>query len=210
MCTIKILSQQLSTDPKTLIEETKRDASLQSVIQYTQHVWPTELSSDVKPYFKLKESLSVSCDVLFYGPRVIIPTSLRKEVLHILHLGHFGMQRMKQLARSAVYWPGIDSDIEETARSCDACNEHQRLPPKETYHPWMTPTKPWSRIHIDHAVNFKGANWLVLVDAKTKFPCIHRMTSITTKSTTQKLDECFAFLVILMLLNRQRNMLFFW
>ena len=35
-----------------------------------------------------------------------------KEVLALLHLGRFGMQRMRQLARTAVYWPNNDDDIE--------------------------------------------------------------------------------------------------
>ncbi|GFN82591.1 transposon tf2-9 polyprotein [Plakobranchus ocellatus] len=83
------------------------------------------------------------------------------------------MQRMKQLARSAVYWPRTDTDIEDIARHCAACNEHQRLPPEQPSHPWITPEKPWSRIHIDHAINFRGHNWLVMVDAFSKYPSIH-------------------------------------
>ena len=38
---------------------------------------------------------------------------------------------------------------------------------------WMMPEKPWSRIHIDHAINFMGSNWLV-TDAYSKYPCITR------------------------------------
>jgi len=35
----------------------------------------------------------------------------------------------------------------------------------------MLPEKPWSRLHIDHAIIFLGFNWLVLTDACTKYPC---------------------------------------
>jgi len=34
----------------------------------------------------------------------------------------------------------------------------------------MLPEKPWSRLHIDHAINFLGFNWLVVTDAYTKYP----------------------------------------
>ena len=44
-------------------------------------------------------------------PRVVIPSTLRPQMLKLLHEGHFGIQRMKQLARTAVYWPNIDNDI---------------------------------------------------------------------------------------------------
>nr|KAG5685837.1 hypothetical protein BaRGS_001165 [Batillaria attramentaria] len=31
---------------------------------------------------------------------------MQPKILDLLHIGHFGMERMKQLARTAVYWPG--------------------------------------------------------------------------------------------------------
>ncbi|GFR83010.1 transposon Tf2-9 polyprotein [Elysia marginata] len=77
---------------------------------------------------------------------------------------------------------------------CTACNEHQRLPSKQPSHPWITPEKPCSQVHIDHAINFKGHNWLVMVNAHSKYPCIHPMSSISTKATTRRLDEDFAHL----------------
>ena len=105
---------------------------------------------------------------------------------------------MKQLARSAVYWPHIDRQIEDTCRCCTACAEHQNRPPQPANHPWMTPEKPWSRIHIDHAINFMGSNWLIVTDAYSKYPCIHQTSSTSTKATTTLLKEDFAhYLVIL-------------
>lgn len=47
---------------------------------------------------------------------------------------------------------------------------------------------PWNRIHIDHAMNGLGSNWLVLVDTYTKYPCIHATTSISTRATTEFLE----------------------
>ena len=113
-------------------------------------------------------------------------------MLNLLHLGHFGIERMKQLARTAVYWPCIDTDITDMARQCTACNEHQNAPTKLPIHPWMVPEKPWSRVHIDHAIDFMGSNWLVVIDAYSKYPCIHATTSTSTKSTTALLEEDFA------------------
>ena len=114
------------------------------------------------------------------------------QVLQLLHLGHFGMQRMKQLARSSAYWPDMNSNIEDMCRSCTSCAEHQNDPPKQSDHPWMVPEKPWSRIHIDHAINFLGTNWLIVVDAFSKYPCIHSTASITSKATMDLLEKDFA------------------
>ena len=56
----------------------------------------------------------------------------------------------------------------------------------------MMPEKPWSRLHLDHAINFLGRNWLVLVDAYPKYPCIHPTTSTSSNSTTAILEQEFA------------------
>jgi hypothetical protein len=199
VCTIHSIGQQLSpTDPGVLAKETRKDPILAAVMRYTAEGWPTkphlkETSTTMaESYRKIAESLSTAEGCLLYGTRVVIPLSLQRQVLQILHLGHFGMERMKKLARTAVYWPRIDSDIEEASRQCTSCAEHQRMPQKYPVHPWMIPEKPWSRLHLDHAVNFMGSNWLVMIDAYSKYPCIHRTSSTSTKATTDILDEEFA------------------
>ena len=55
------------------------------------------------PAMALENSLSTENGCVFYRVRVIIPSGLRNHILELLHLGHFDMQRMKQLARSTVY-----------------------------------------------------------------------------------------------------------
>ena len=100
----------------------------------------------------------------------MIPQSLRKRVIDILQTSHFGIEKIKHLARTAVYWPGLDFDIEEQCRNCTSCGEHQNNQPKMKNYSWMLPEKPWSRIHVDQAVNFMGNNWLVIVDAYFKIP----------------------------------------
>ena len=102
------------------------------------------------------------------------------------------MQRMKQLARSVVYWPHIDDDIEALSRACTSCAEHQNKPTKPSNHPWMLPEKPWNRLHVDHAINFMGTNWLVMIDAYSKYPCIHPTSSISSKTTMVLLEQDFS------------------
>ena len=102
------------------------------------------------------------------------------------------MQRMKQLARTAVYWPNIDADIVDLCRKCTTCGEHQSEPSKAPVHPWMVPEKPWSRVHVDHAINFMGYNWLVMIDAYSKYPCIHPTSSVSTTATINLLQEGFS------------------
>ena len=98
---------------------------------------------------------------------------------------------MKQLARSVVYWAQINEHIEQVFRTCTACAKQQNKPPKLANHSWMLPETSWTRLHMDHAIQFMGTNWLVLVDAYSKYPCIHPTNSTTTTATMDLLEEDF-------------------
>ena len=53
-----------------------------------------------------------------WGMRVLIPKKLRTKLLSELHIDHPGATRMKSIARSYMWWPGLDKDIENMARAC--------------------------------------------------------------------------------------------
>ena len=55
------------------------------------------------------------------------------------------------LARSYVWWPRIDADIESTVSACIRCQENRHQPAKAPLHPWEWPAQPWQRVHIDFA-----------------------------------------------------------
>ena len=193
VCLVRTISRQINPDnPLLVVRETAKDPILSQLMRFVKEGWPHAFSEELKDFKKLENSLSTENGCVFYGLRVIIPSTLRNHILKLLHLGHFGMQRMKQLARSTVYWPRIDFDIENLCRKCTSCGQFQNKPDKPSIHPWMMPEKPWSRLHLDHAINFLGRNWLVLVDAYSKYPCIHPTTSTSSKSTTVILEQEFA------------------
>ena len=196
VCAIKVLSLQIQpVDANILRQESQKDPVISTVMRYVREGWPSkniETNDKVSTFRKLSDSLSTCHGCLIHGSRVVIPQSLQSKVLDLLHLGHFGMERMKQLARTAVYWPGIDAAIKMASRRCDSCGEHQNKPSKPPVHPWMLPEKPWSRLHLDHAINFMGKDWLVITDAYSKYPCIHPTSSTSTRATLDLLEEDFA------------------
>ena len=59
---------------------------------------------------------------------------------------------MKNMAQSYLWWPGLDTEIEDKDKSCNVCQFHRAAP----LHSWEWPEKCWSRIHIDHAGPFMG------------------------------------------------------
>ena len=88
---------------------------------------------------------------------------------------------MKRLARCFVWWPGLDSTIENRVRSCEKCQTNRPLPLKASLHPWEYPSRPWTRLHIDHAGTFLGHTFLIVVDARSKWIESHVVNSTSSE-----------------------------
>ncbi|KAL1436929.1 hypothetical protein MTO96_049226 [Rhipicephalus appendiculatus] len=60
------------------------------------------------------------------GTRVVVPAKLQGFVLDELHDGHPGIVRSKELARSYLWWPTLEADLERRIKSCASCQEQLR------------------------------------------------------------------------------------
>jgi transposase InsO family protein len=109
-----------------------------------------------------------------------------------LHQGHLGSMRMKNLARNTVWWPKLDSEIEELVSRCSHCQSMRPEAPAASVHPWEFPEKPWYRLHIDFAGPKFGYYWLVVIDARTKWPEVIPMKNATAEATVQGLLSLIA------------------
>ena len=110
----------------------------------------------------------------------------------MLHQAHPGISRMKSLARSYVWWPGIDRDMEVCVKSCDPCQQNQKSPPVAPLHPWSWPSKPWTRIHLDYAGPFMGKMFLVIIDAHSKWLDVYPTATTTSVATISLLRKSFS------------------
>ena len=99
---------------------------------------------------------------------------------------------MKSLARSYVWWLGMDTDLKAKVQNCRQCQETRKLPAAVPMQSWEWPTQPWSRLHIDYAGRFQGKMFLVVVDAHSKWMEVSIVTSATTAVTIQNLRRMFA------------------
>ena len=127
-----------------------------------------------------------------WGPRVVIPEMLRSAVLEELHQGHMGIVKMKSIARSYVWWPNIDKDIETLATTCDGCLQTRNMPLPVALHPWQLAERPWQRIHIDFAGPFLQNMFLIVVDSFSKWPEVIMMNSTTAAKTIEDLRVLFS------------------
>ena len=88
------------------------------------------------------------------GAHVVFPAQRRTKLLQELHIGHPGICRIKGLARTVIWWPNIDSEIEEMVKGCSECQLKRAAPPVAPLNPLPWPSKPWYLIHMDYAGPF--------------------------------------------------------
>ena len=89
---------------------------------------------------------------------------------------------MKRLACQLVWWPTLDSDIENMVKSRSTCAASGADPLPTVLHPWEWPRQPWSRIHVDYAGPMYGKMYLIIIDAYSKWLKVH-----ITSGTPQQL-----------------------
>lgn len=111
--------------------------------------WISKVNEDLLPYFHRREYLYIDKGILMWGHRIVVPTQLRKNFFELLHTSHPRIVRCKSLARSLVYWPKIDNDIEKLIKSCIPCLKTRQNPSKSNSTPWSKTNTSFERIHID-------------------------------------------------------------
>ena len=101
-----------------------------------------EWKGPLKPYYQVRSELTVAEGLLMRGSRMVIPTSMRAEILDRIHSGHQGMTKCRQRAKDSVWWPGIRKDIDEKVSKCAICCKMQIQHP-EPLIPSPFPQRPW-------------------------------------------------------------------
>lgn len=86
--------------------ETAKDVILNKLIQTVLQGWPetkSEVVKDIHAYWNYRDEISVVEGILFKGERLIVPTSLRAEMLKLIHEGHLGIENCRRRAREVLF-----------------------------------------------------------------------------------------------------------
>ena len=132
-----------------------------------------EMPVDIRDYHKFRQDLSTDNGIILYKDRIVIPPSLRKTVLSTLHSAHQGTSSMLSRAEASVFWPGITKDIHTLRSACFQCNRSAPSQPSAPPTPMTYPTYPFQMVCADY-FQFRGHNYLVIVDRYSNWPIVER------------------------------------
>jgi len=109
--------------------------------------WP---KGNCPQYYASRDELSIISELLFKGSCLVIPTSMRPEMLQRIHEGHLGVEKFKAMARATLFWPEICSDIHILISSCPVCLKRRYKQPKEPMIIVNDALGPWEKIGVEH------------------------------------------------------------
>ena len=165
----------------TLRKIAKEDAEYQQLQQLILNGFPdhrSQLPDSCKRYWAARDHLTIDDDLIVHGCRLLIPISMRSQVLSTSRF-HQGSVRTKQRAHLSVYWPGIDNDIDNTILACQQCQDHLPSNSKEPIIQKPRPDRPFQEISVD-LCSHAGCTYLIIVDCFTDWPAIISLDHGTT------------------------------
>uniref|UniRef100_A0A1Y1K1P5 RNA-directed DNA polymerase n=2 Tax=Photinus pyralis TaxID=7054 RepID=A0A1Y1K1P5_PHOPY len=179
-------------DSIRLRAETRKDTELSKVFNFIRYGFPHTKDSDLLPYCRRKDELTVEKGVIMWGYRAVIPAKLRQQLLAELHSTHEGISKMKANARAYFWWPALDSDIEKCVSSCRGCMHSRSEPNKSVLTPNLKTYTAFERVHADFLGPIKNKIILVIIDMHSKWPQAYIMNSTDAGTTIEKFRDYFS------------------
>ncbi|UYV68297.1 K02A2.6-like [Cordylochernes scorpioides] len=170
----------------------QEDTTLKAVVNYLEQGWSDKkkISQALLSYWHVKDELGVQNGLLMRSCRLVIPASMKLEILDKLPAGHFDITKTRLRARETVWWPGISEEIAETVRKCSVCIQ-EAVSKHEPLIPTKFPTRPWQKIGMD-LFKFENKWYLVVIDYYSRFPEMIQLDRLTANVVVRSCKSIFA------------------
>ena len=175
-------------------QESTQDNHIQHLKNCIIAGWPNmkdELHVELKPYWLYRDELAVIDGIILKGRHIVIPQSLRQQILEQLHTNHMGIEKTKLLACESVYWSSINADMENFIKNCATCLQFQQTEPKEKIIHHDIPLRPWEVVSTD-VFQFNNKNYLCIVDYYSKFLVIKSLEGLSVENLINAVKIIFA------------------
>ena len=123
----------------------------------------------LKDYWNYREDLSVRNGLVLKGHRLIVPESLRTQMLSLVLQGHMGTEKCLLRAKDCLFWPGISKDIKELISNCSTCIKYAKQQPKERLLQYNLPSFPCRGLALTYSTTMDASIfWLLTTLANSR------------------------------------------
>ena len=158
---------------------TSKDEDLKHLARFIVEGFPqkrNELPPNLQAYWNVRDDLSVFSNMILYKHRIVIPKTLRREIVEILHSAHQCPAGMNARASTAVYWPGMHNDINNARDKCRDCNSIAPSQSKEPMISSIPATYPFEKVVSDYFSSV-GVKYLLYADRYSGWISVVRIGS---------------------------------
>jgi hypothetical protein len=179
-----------------LIFETNNDlalCTLRKLIAGERQTDP-ELIELIKPFNRVLDTLTVTSQgLVLKGSRLILPKALQLQAIDIAHGGHQGLTRTKALLRTKVWFPAMDTKVEEIIAACFPCQLEDTSPTQQPILSTPMAEAPMEYTAMDYLGPLPNKKELmVLMDEYSHFPFACMVPTTAAEYTLPKLNELFS------------------
>ena len=119
-----------------------------------------------------------------------MPSNMWKETIDRIHDGYLALNKCRRRAQGSVWWPALNSEMNEKIKNCIHCRVHKPAQQKAPLMPTPLPQRPWQHTAADFC-EVKGRRYLVVTDYFSCWLEIVHMPSTTTQLLISKLKCLF-------------------
>ncbi|KAL5014582.1 hypothetical protein ScPMuIL_008852 [Solemya velum] len=174
--------------------ETGKDKVLNLLKNTIMTGWPErrkDCKDGVSLYWGFRDELTIVDDMIFKGTRILIPSSMRNQMLTKIHVGHLGTEKCKIRARQVLFWPGINKDIDWMVKDCQICQQFQNHQPKEPLNSHELPHSPFEKVSTD-LFQINNKDYIVVVDAYSNYPEVVQIPNQSSRVVIQAMKNIFS------------------
>lgn len=187
LSTVPVLDSML----RRIRDATESDDAFQRVIAYTSGGWPRHISQAdecLRDLYHVRSELSVVKGILVRARRIVVPQSLRSEILEKIHSGHQGITKCRARANETVWWPGLSKSIESLVARCAVCQTKRSSQSREPLKSTPMPDRPWQKVGAD-LFDFRGKTYIVMIDYYSRYTEVSHLSNTSSSAVIAKIKD---------------------
>ena len=118
--------------------------------------------------FDMKDLLTVQDNLVFKGQCLVVPASLRKELITVVYSSHIDIEGCIRRACDTLYWPHMATELRDYISKCDICLSHHIEQSKEPLLQHEVIARPWAKVAAD-LCQLDNRTLLVITDYYSNF-----------------------------------------